>query len=101
MKLSRMLASAVALLLAVSVSARASTVAAAAPAFAVEASGGLVLALAQDPPKAEVEVTLKSERTTTTWFADPIWIIAGLIGAAIVIALVVAASRGKTTTVIR
>ena len=101
MKLSRMLAPAVALLLAMSVNARASTVNTATPPAAVQASGALTLSLAQDPPKANVDVTIKTERTTTKWFVDPVWVIAGLIGAGIVIALVVAASRNKTTTVIR
>ncbi|MGQ0647295.1 MAG: hypothetical protein ACT4P7_06960 [Gemmatimonadaceae bacterium] len=106
MRVTRILAPAVALVLAVSVEAR---------AMPPEVSPGIQSALqapatlalsasqeqAQPPPKADVNVDVTTERVV--WYLDPVWIIVGLIAAAIVIALIIAASRSSsgTTTVVK
>jgi hypothetical protein len=99
------MASAAALILAVSAQAGAAPAGPsidAGPAV-LQAPALLALAAVQDPPvpKPDVDVTVTTERTV--WYADPVWITIGVLAAILVIGLIVAASRsgGGSTTVIK
>jgi hypothetical protein len=99
------MASAAALILAVSAQAGASPAGPsidAGPAI-LQAPTVLALAAVQDPPvpKPDVDVSVTTERTV--WYADPVWITIGVLAAILVIGLIVAASRsgGGSTTVIK
>jgi hypothetical protein len=61
--------------------------------------------LQQQPPAEPAQQTRVTTETTTSWYADPIWIGVGLVALLVVILLIALASRrsdgGSTTTVIR
>jgi hypothetical protein len=105
MRLTRFLAPAAALLLALSVEAAAAPVPADAGVLATfQAPVTLSLSVAQDPPAPpRTDVTVQVEDSRTVWYLDPVWITVGLVAAGLVIALIVAASRsggsGPTTVV--
>jgi hypothetical protein len=106
MRVTRILAPAAALLLSVSVQARAMPVESPLGGQAMlEAPAVFALSAAQaqapqPPPKADIDVDITSGERTV-WYMDPVWIIVGLVALAIVIALIVAASRSGGTTVVR
>ena len=107
MRLVQRMASAAALVFAVSLEAGASPVGPTPDAAQAVMQAPVVFALAavQDPPpvpKPDVDVSVSTERTV--WYADPVWITVGILAAALVIGLIVAASRsssGGSTTVIK
>lgn len=105
MRFVQRMASAAALILAVSAQAGAAPAGPsidAGPAV-LQAPAVLALAAVQDPPvpKPDVDVSVTTERTV--WYADPVWITIGVLAAILVIGLIVAASRsgGGSTTVIK
>lgn len=74
-----------------------------APQASIQAPVALALTAAQDPPPAPTTTKTTTTRTTT-WYADPVWITVGVLGAALIIGIIVAASRsggGGQTTVIK
>lgn len=106
MRLVQRMASAAALVFAVSLEAGASPVGPTTDAAQAVMQAPVVFALSavQDPPpvpKPDVDVSVTTERTT--WYADPVWITVGILAAALVIGLIVAASRSSngSTTVIK
>ena len=106
MRLVQRMASAAALVFAVSLEAGASPVGPTTDAAQAVMQAPVVLALAavQDPPvpKPDVDVSVTTERTV--WYADPVWITVGILAAALVIGLIIAASRSSSngsTTVIK
>ncbi len=56
---------------------------------------------AQQDPQPQTQTTTTIERTV--WYTNPVWIVVGLLGAALIIGLLVAASRSGngSTTVVR
>jgi hypothetical protein len=108
MRFRMIMTSAAALLFAGAVPAKASPVEhAPAPnaiAAVVPTTVAPTLALLQQPPAEPVERTRVTTETTTSWYADPIWIGVGLVALLVVILLIVVASRrsgDSSTTVIR
>lgn len=106
MRLVQRMASAAALVFAVSLEAGASPVGPTTDAAQAVMQAPVVFALAavQDPPvpKPDVDVSVTTERTV--WYADPVWITVGILAAALVIGLIIAASRSSSngsTTVIK
>lgn len=78
------------------------------PATAVAADEApLHLASLQDqggqPADPEIDVEIGTETEGTVWYADPVWITLGVIGALVLILIIVLAARGGGggTTVIR
>ncbi|MBC7895673.1 MAG: hypothetical protein H7066_09675 [Cytophagaceae bacterium] len=73
------------------------------PQASLQAPVTFALTAAQDPPPApapNVTVTTK----TTTWYADPMWVTVAVLGAALIIGVIIAASRSggrSQTTVIK
>jgi hypothetical protein len=63
----------------------------------MEPSGTLIVAQAQ-PPQVDVQIT---DQRGGAWYASPVWIAIGVIGAVVVILLIVMAARGGGTTVVR
>lgn len=102
MRIIQRMAAAAALVFAVSAQAGAGPTHAT-PQAAVQAPIAFALTAAQDPPPVkapDVKVTTK----TTTWYADPVWVTAGVLGAALILGVIIAASRsggGSQTTVIK
>lgn len=102
MRMIQKMAAAAALAFAVSAQAGALPTNQAAPQAALQVPVTLSLTAAQDPPPApDVKVTTNTK--TTTWYADPVWVTVGVLGAALIIGVIVAASRsgGGQTTVIK
>ena len=52
----------------------------------------------QQPPSADINVNLQSDRA---WYLSPLWIAVGVVGLLVVIALIVSAGRGGGTTIVR
>lgn len=100
MRIIQRMAAAAAFVFAVSAQAGAVTTHAT-PQAALQAPVALALSAAQDPPAKAPEVTTTVK--TTTWYADPVWVTVGILGAALIIGVIVVASRsgGGQTTVIK
>lgn len=71
----------------------------------MQAPVALALAAVQDPPppvtQPDVDVQVTTERTV--WYTDPVWLTVGILAAALIIGLIIAASRSSSgsTTVIK
>jgi hypothetical protein len=106
MRFVKRMASAAALIFAISAQAGAAPAGPSIDAGPAVLQAPVVMALAavQDPPpipKPDVDVTVTTERTT--WYADPVWITIGVLAAILIIGLIIAASRsgGSSTTVVK
>ncbi|HEX6199440.1 MAG TPA: hypothetical protein VF150_04180 [Thermoanaerobaculia bacterium] len=78
---------------------------AALPAAAALDQAPVQVASLQEQPGggADVEVDLGADTGGTVWYADPLWITIGVVGALVLILIIVLAARGGRggTTVIR
>jgi len=99
------MASAAALIFAVSAQAGAAPAGPSVDAGPAVFQAPVVLALAavQDPPVPKPDVDVSVTTTRTVWYADPVWITIGVLAAILIIGLIIAASRsgGSSTTVVK
>jgi hypothetical protein len=75
--------------------------AAAAPSIAIAANSGHVLTLdQQQPPSGKLEVDIDTHQGGA-WYTSPMWIAIGVLALVLLIVLIVMATRGGGTTIIR
>jgi hypothetical protein len=75
--------------------------AAAVPALATAGDGGSVAAAEQQAPSGRLEVDIDTDQGGGAWYTSPMWIAIGVIALVLVILLIVMASRGGGTTIVR
>ena len=51
-------------------------------------------------PSADVDVDIATTEQPSGWAVDPLWLVVGAVVLVLVIALIVAASRGGSTTIV-
>jgi hypothetical protein len=76
--------------------------AAAAPSIAIAASSGHMLTIdhQQQPPSGRLEVDVDTHQGGA-WYTSPMWIAIGVIALVLLIVLIVMATRGGGTTIVR
>jgi hypothetical protein len=74
---------------------------AAAPAAAIAASSDYTVSVDdQQPPAGRLEVDIDTDRGGA-WYTSPMWIAIGVIALVLLIVLIVMATRGGGTTIVR
>jgi hypothetical protein len=54
-----------------------------------------------EEPRGQINVDIDTHRSSSVWWTNPLWIGLGVVALIAVIAVIVAASRGGGTTVVR
>jgi hypothetical protein len=75
----------------------------AAPVLTLAAADhGLTMSVEQgQPPSGQLEVDIDTDRDAAAWYTSPVWIAIGVVALILIIALIVTATRGGGTTVIK
>jgi len=55
----------------------------------------------QPEPRGQINVDINTHRSSSVWWANPIWIGIGAVAVIALIAIIIAASRGSGTTVVK
>jgi hypothetical protein len=71
------------------------------PAIAADASYSAGLDDQQQPPSGRLEVDVDTNQGGGAWYTSPIWIAIGVIALVLLIVLIVMATRGGGTTIVR
>lgn len=77
--------------------------AAAAPVLTTaSADGAPTLRVDQgQPPSGQLDVNIDIDRDATAWYTSPVWIAIGVVALILIIALIITATRGGGTTIIK
>jgi hypothetical protein len=77
-------------------------------AGADETAGAVTASLDPEPEKDTVDVSAKVSAPDVdvdsgggAWYVNPVWIVVGLLAVGVLVAIIVAASRGGGTTVVK
>jgi hypothetical protein len=77
--------------------------ASAAPVLTMDAAAhGLTLSVDQgQPPSGDLDINVDVNKGGTAWYASPVWIAIGVVALLVIIALIITATRGGGTTVVK
>ena len=53
------------------------------------------------PPSGQIDVNIDVDRDGAVWYESPVWIAIGVVGLVLIIALIITATRGGNTTVVK
>ena len=75
---------------------------AAIPTVAVASAAGHELTVAdQQQPSGKIEVDINTHRGGGAWYTSPVWIAIGVLALVLLVVLIVMATRGGGTTIVR
>ena len=78
--------------------------AAAAPVLTMAADHGFTVSVDQgQPPSGQIDVNIDVNKghSSAAWYTSPVWIAIGVVALLVIIALIITATRGGGTTVIK